>query len=324
VTLEEERAARIAEVAELIAKLKDVVSADDDAFKKRMDDEGRRGRELDEVRAEANATKERHARELRGLRGRIEELEAALEAQRDRASEDLTRAEERYVRHMSASLEEQRAKVAGLHAEHERMLAAHARARSDAETELTNVRARAKADAEQARHANEVAIVEAVTRATAAAEAKLRDEKAEEVESLSARLWAEAEEASTKKTSALEARVADAQAHVIARVSKLEAQAAELSLALEKSRRTLDAERRQHLEELGSNADELDGLEAELAKRTLRVSDLEAELAHSRQTHTHEAAAARAALEQLQRDHTLIDQAKTLLAEIVSRDEDDD
>lgn len=314
--LEEERAARLAEVAELIAKLKDRAGADDVSLRERADEQSRHVRELDEARAAAAAVKDQHAREVRGLRARMGELEAALEAQRDRAGEDLTRAEERYVRHMSATLEEHRAKLAAVTAQHAREKEAFDRAKQAADAALANERARAKADAEQARRAQKEAIAAAVAREVYDAVAKVREEKSKELAELEARLWAEAEEVSTAKSAAIEARIEDAAAGAGARVTKLETQVAELSLSLERSRRALDDERRQHLEEEAQHHEEIDALEA-------KVAALETELEDLHRVHEDEAAAARAALEQLQRDHTLIDQAKTLLAEIVSRDEEE-
>ena len=240
---------------------------------------------------------------------------AAAVAERDEAREETSR-----VRARSREKSDEAAqRIADTQAK-ERL--AHARGReleqalrerlSAMQNEIAELRASQPAGTSAEASASDMVTREEAERALAAQEARMRSEAA--------------------------ATIAAIRAPLEAQVRALETQGVELSKALARSRENLDAERRNRLEEEGQLMAQIDGLEALSASQAARIAELERHLGQApgqsstlqqqldeaKQKLEHETAATRAALEQIERDRTLIDQAQTVLAELVGDDEDDD
>ncbi len=106
------------------------------------------------------------------------------------------------------------------------------------------------------------------------------------------------------------------------RIDGLTTQIAELSRALASNRESLDAERRDRLKEEAGTANELEALEIELNSARNELASKSTEIESLRRTLEHESIVTRAAVEELERERTLIAQAKTVLSELVSRIDD--
>lgn len=433
-----ERRARAEEEAALTRRLAESTRATEDARKARAELETAHAKRLTELRAHHESERNKLLEELRGLRLVEQQLRAEVALHQDKGAEDLARAEERYVRHMSdvvarermqavsaADAERAREEVKSLteklsHAHkrveeleqaleslfeaqtatrHSNEAVDSARARMGSELSLleqkqsSNDEARRALQAQVAEQARaiealvagreraeraEAAIAEQLAAAEAAARARaerqdaalrqvraahnaevdlLRDAHGRAIgardramaEALN-RVAREVEERVTSKLAAEHAgRLAEAVQHArdeeqvehaaelahahqvaddaitaartsaAARVDALAAQLAELSAELTKGREALDVERRERLSAQEEHASSIAALEEALVAARAEVAAKSSEVELLRRTLEHEGTAARAAIEELERERTLIAQAKTVLSELVAR-----
>jgi DNA repair exonuclease SbcCD ATPase subunit len=302
------------------------------------------GAKLTEVRAERDAALAESAKKIDALRSSLITAKASSATAEQRAAE-LTRVNAEITKRLDAEAERafqlaeeartsshrtiedtdlQRARFIEDLAKLEQQLAEAGRARAELEQQVQE-RDRIALEAGKEKVAaekKEQALVEKlreVEERSAHAEESLKSalEQLREAACLRSTLDLMREQHAQELEEAAKAHTAAIDASHAQQIAALEAQTADLSKALARSRENLDAERRNRLEEEAQTMTEMDALEAAVAEKDAELTRVRADLER-------ESRAVKAALDQLESDRTLIAQAKTLLSELVARSEPDE
>jgi DNA-binding response OmpR family regulator len=306
------------------------------------------GAKLTEARAERDAAVAEAAKKLDGIKAELISARAAravaeqrtaelnkvnadlvmrLDAEAERAfqlAEDARTSSHRTL----AETDLQRSQFAADLAKLEQQLAGSLKTSADLDKQLSEMRmerdrvamlaGKDKVAAEARERALTEKLREIEARSTHAEESlKSAVEQVREAASLRSTLDLMREQHAQELDAAAKDRKAAMDASHAQQLAGLEQQNAELQKAVARSRESLDAERRHRLVEDAETMKEMDALEASVAAKDEEIARLTKDLAR-------ETSAAKAALDQLEADRTLIAQAKTLLSEMVARHDEDD